>query len=102
MAENQCKQKLLNLRSDNGGEFTSSDFKHKMAVLGVSLQTTPPRSPESNAIAERFNRTIQDKTRTIMIAAALPAFLWAEILQATNMIRNMTPVTNLSCTPFEL
>ena len=102
VAENQCKQQLLNLRSDNGGEFTSSDFKHKMAVLGVSLQTTPPRSPESNAIAERFNQIVQDKTRTIMIAAALPAFLWAEILQTTNMIRNMTPVTNLSCTPFEL
>ena len=43
VAEKQCKQQLLNLCSDNGGEFTSSDFKHKMAVLGVSLQTTPPR-----------------------------------------------------------
>ena len=102
MVENQSKQRLLYLRSDNGGEFTSSDFKRKMSLLGVSLQTTPPRSPESNAIAERFNRTVQDKARTIMIAAALLAFLWAEILQATNLIRNMTPVTNLSCTPFEL
>ena len=50
VAENQCKEKLLNLRSDNGGEFTSKDFKHKMAIQGVNLQTTPPRSPESNGI----------------------------------------------------
>ena len=79
VAENQSKQRLLNLRSDNGGEFTSSEFKHKMALQGVALQTTPPRSPESNAIAERFNRIVQDRARTIMIAAALPSFLWAEI-----------------------
>ena len=37
-----------------------------------------------------------------MIAASLPEFLWAEILLATNLLRNMTPVTNLSRSPFEL
>ena len=52
-------------------------------------------------MTERFNRTIQDKTRTIVIATSLPAFLWAEILRATDLLRNITPVTNLSCTPFE-
>lgn len=36
-----------------------------------------------------------------MIAAALLAFLWAEILQATNMLRNACPVINMTCTPFE-
>ena len=101
VAENQCKEKLLNLRSDNGGEFTSKAFKYKMAILGVTLQTTPPRSPESNGMQERWNRTVQDKARTIMIAAALLGYLWAEVLQGTNMLRNMTAVTNLSCTPFE-
>ena len=37
-----------------------------------------------------------------MLAAALPSFLWGEILQAANMIRNMSPVSHLSSTPFEL
>ena len=73
-----------------------------MALAGVTLQTTPPYSPESNSVAERFNRTVQDKTRTIMAAAYLPGFLWAEILSATNLLRNMTPVSNLACTPFEM
>ena len=58
VAENQSGQKLLNLRSDNGGEFTSTAFKHKMALLGVTLQTTPPRSLESNGMQERWNRTV--------------------------------------------
>ena len=102
VAEGQSKTKLLTLRTDNGGEFTSKDFRSNMALLGVTLQTTPPYSPESNSVAERFNRTVQDKTRTIMAAAALPGYLWAEILSATNLLRNMTPVTNLRCTPFEM
>ena len=72
-----------------------------MALQGVALQTPPLRFPEANGMAIRFNWTIQDKTRTIMIDAYLPAFLWAEILQATNLLRNMTLVTHLSYTPFE-
>ena len=75
MAENQSGQKLLNLRYDNGGEFTSTAFKHKMALLGVTLRTTPPRSPESDGMQERWNRTVQDKARTILIAASLLAYL---------------------------
>ena len=36
-----------------------------------------------------------------MADSKLPGYLWAEVLEATNMLRNMTPVTNLACTPFE-
>lgn len=102
VAENQCGHKLLTLRSDNGGEFTSNAFRQQMALAGVTLQTTPPESPESNGLAERWNRSVQDKARTIMLAAKLPGYLWGEVLLATNMLRNMTPVTNLTKTPFEL
>ena len=61
--ENQCKQKLLNLRLDNGGEFSSSSLKHQMAVQGVLLQTTLPRSPKSNALVERFNSGSRTRQR---------------------------------------
>ena len=102
VAEGQSKTKLLKLRTDNGGEFISAAFRPSMALLGVELQTTPPRSPESNGMTERWNRTVQDKARTIMSTSLLPSYLWAEVLQATNMLRNMFPVSNsLSCTPFE-
>ena len=92
----------LTLRTDNGGEFTSTAFKSSMALLGVTLQTTSPYSLESNSVAEWFNRDVQDKTGTLMAAASLPGFLWAEIISATNLLRTMTPVTNLMCTPFEM
>ena len=75
IVEGQSNTKLLMLRSDNGGEFTLATFQSSMAVKGVELQTTPTRSPESNGLAERFNRCLQDKTRTIMAAASLPSYL---------------------------
>ena len=102
MADGQSRTKLLKLRSDNGGEFTSNAFKSSMALLGVQFRTTPPRSPESNGVAERWNRTVQDKTRTVMSASSVPGYMWAEVLHAVNMLRNMSPVTNLICTPWEM
>ena len=72
-----------------------------LVLHGVTQQTTPPNSPESNGMAERLKRTLQDKARTIMVLVALPGYLWGEIVQATNLLRNMTPATNMECTPFE-
>ena len=101
LAEHQCGKKLFHLRFDKGGEFTSNDFMAWLALHGVTQQKTPLDSPESNGMAERLNRTLLDKARTIMVAAALASYLWGEILQATNLLRNMTPATNMECTPFE-
>ena len=101
VAKGHSHTKLLKLRTKNGGEFTSSAFKSSMALMGVELQTTSPRSPESNGLAERWNRTVQDKTRTIMSPALLSGYLWAEVLQATNMLHNMTPISHVSCTSWE-
>ena len=67
----------------------------------MQLQTTPPRSPKSNSVAERWSRTVQDTT-IVMSASSLPGYMWAEVLHAVNMLRNMSPVTNLVCTPWEL
>ena len=45
---------------------------------------------------------MQDKTRTVMLASSLPGYMWAEVLHTVNMLRNMSPVTNLVCTPWEM
>ena len=42
IAKGQSTTKLLTLRTDNGGEFTSTVFKSSMALLCVTLQTNPP------------------------------------------------------------
>ena len=52
-------------------------------------------------MAERLNRTLQDKCRTMMIAAKVPGYLWGEVFEAANTLRNITPVSNMACTPIE-
>ena len=52
-------------------------------------------------MVERLNRTLQDKCRTMLIAAKLPGYLWGEVLEAPNMLRNLTLVSNIICTPSE-
>ena len=102
VAERQAGTKLQVIRSDNGGEFLPLAFISWLKLHGVTQQTTPPRYPESNGLAERLNRTLQDKCRTMMVAAKVPGYLWAEFYDAANTLRNLTPVTNLPLTPLEM
>ena len=70
-AEVQTGRKLNRLRSDNGGEFLSDVFTNWLSLRGVTQQTTPSWSPQSNGIAERANKTLQDKTRTMLLESGL-------------------------------
>ena len=65
--EVQTSQRLHRLRSDNGGEFLANDLTDWLNLRGVTQQTTPSYSPQSNGIAERAKRTLQDKARTMLL-----------------------------------
>jgi transposase InsO family protein len=43
--------------SDNGPEYVASGFKAHLAVKGISHMLIPPRSPNHNAVCERFHQT---------------------------------------------
>jgi transposase InsO family protein len=43
--------------SDNGPEFTGKDFTGHVADLDITHHRTPPRSPNHNAVCERFQGT---------------------------------------------
>ena len=75
MVENQYDTKLKRLKSDNRGEFIPKEFIDWLELRGTAQQMTPSYSPQSNDIAERMNRTLQDKERTMMIEAGVPGSL---------------------------
>ena len=97
----QSGMKVMVMRTDGGGEFISIAFRAWLADKGVTMQTTPPNLVESNGNSKRLNRTLQDKCRTMMVAAAVPGYLWEEFMMAANTLRNVTPVSNLECTPYQ-
>jgi transposase InsO family protein len=43
--------------TDNGPEFTGHGFTSQLEELGVRHHRTPPRSPNHNAVCERFQGT---------------------------------------------
>ncbi|CAA0820534.1 Unknown protein [Striga hermonthica] len=61
MVERQAGKPLKCLRSDNGGEYTSHEFKNYCAEHGIRHEKTVPGTPQHNGVAERINRTIMDK-----------------------------------------
>ena len=88
-------------RSDDGGEFRGmqSYFKEQ----GIQWETSAPYAQQQNGVAERSNRTILEKARTMLIHANLSKSHWAEALNTAIYLANRTPTSSLPDhkTPYE-
>jgi transposase InsO family protein len=103
LLENLTHHKLKSFRSDNGGEYVNEGVKVWLKSKGVVHQLTVPYSPESNGAAERLNRTLLDRVRTLLSEANLPREYWAEALSVCNYVRNRTLAAGTgTATPYEL
>ena len=69
---NDCDQKISTLRSDNGGEYLSNEFKIYLKSKGLHHELTVPHCPEQNGVAERMNRTLMEMARSMLAHAGLP------------------------------
>jgi transposase InsO family protein len=70
--ELETGRKLKTFRSDNGGEFTSTEFESYLKRAGVKHQLTISKCPEQNGIAERMNRTLIEMVCSMLASAGLP------------------------------
>ena len=52
LIENHTKKKIKNFQSDNGGEFTSNEFKELCKDSGIKRELSTPYNPQHNGIAE--------------------------------------------------
>ena len=66
------------IRSDNGGEFFTTDFATWLKEKGIRQESSAPYTPEQNGVAERLNRTIVESARSMLHSAQVPIYLWAE------------------------
>ena len=64
-------------RSDKGGEYEKSEFKAFCAAEGIRLMRTVFGKARQNGIAERMNRTLNERARSMRIHCGLPKTLWA-------------------------
>ena len=54
---NAAAQELTGVLTDNGPEFTGRAFTSHLAELSITHHRIPPRSPNHNAVCERFQGT---------------------------------------------
>jgi transposase InsO family protein len=94
-------RKIRRIRSDNGGEFISKEFKTLWEEEGIEWEPTTTYSPEQNGAAERPNLTLMERVRAVRIAKGLPYQLWSLLLQAVVYLKNRSPVTGRDKTPIE-
>ncbi|KAH9697287.1 hypothetical protein KPL71_023550 [Citrus sinensis] len=102
LVENQTGLKVKKLRTDNGLEFCNQEFDSYCADHGIARHRTVRLTPQQNGLAERMNRTLMDRVRSMMIQSQLPKGLWAETLLTASYLVNLSPSAALDFkTPFE-
>ncbi len=103
MYENQSRFKIRTLRSDNGLEYFSNEFQQYLREKGIQHMTSVAYVPQSNGKAERLNRTLLEKARSMLTTAKLDLYMWGSAILTANYLRNMSPCRAINFkTPFEL
>ena len=78
LVEKDSRKQVKALRSDNGGEYISGEFKEFCSKEGIRRELIAPHNPQQNGVAERKNRTIVGAAQAMLHDQGLPIHLWAE------------------------
>ena len=66
---------------------SAQHFETYLKEAGIQRRLTVPYSPQSNGVAERFNRTLMEAVRCMLKASALPNSMWGEaVMNATYVL----------------
>jgi len=95
-AEKQTGHSLRILRSDNGGEYTSNAMGQYLTEKGIAHQTTVPATSQQNGVSERTIRTLMEKVRSMLHAAAMSHPWWIEALMTATYTKNASPARKLN------
>ncbi|GJW72635.1 retrovirus-related pol polyprotein from transposon TNT 1-94 [Tanacetum coccineum] len=83
---------VTTVRTDKGTEFLNKTLHAYFAKEGIRHKTSTARTPEQNGVVERRNRTLVEAARTMLSAAKVPLFFWAEAIATTCFTQNRSLV----------
>jgi hypothetical protein len=110
MVEKQSERKLKVLRTDNGMEFCSADFKSLCKKEGIVRHHTIPHTPQQNGVAECMNKTIISKACCMLSNSGLSIKFWAEVVSTachlincslSTAVGKKTPIEVWSASPYD-
>ena len=88
MVETEISLKVKCLKSNNGGEYIDGGFSKYCVAQGIRMEKTIPRTPQQNGVAERMNRTLNERARSMRLHAGLPKTLWADAVSIAAYLIN--------------
>nr|GEW39413.1 putative ribonuclease H-like domain-containing protein [Tanacetum cinerariifolium] len=80
------------VQTDKGTKFLNQTLHDYFAAEGIQRQTSVARTPEQNGVVERQNRTLVEAARTMLSAAKVPLFFWAEAIATACFTQNRSLV----------
>ncbi|GKB90412.1 retrovirus-related pol polyprotein from transposon TNT 1-94 [Tanacetum coccineum] len=80
------------VRTDKGTEFWNKTLHAYLDQEGIEHQTSTARTPEQNCVVERQNRTLVEAAQTMLSAAKVPLYFWAEVIETTCFTQNRSLV----------
>ena len=89
--EKSLGRSVKTLRTDNGGEYTSTELEEYLKKEGIRHELTIQKCPEQNGVAKRLNRTLVEMVRSVLADSQLPKSFWAEALATATYLRNRSP-----------
>jgi transposase InsO family protein len=100
--ERQVDSKIKVVRTDRGTEFLNKTFQGYCAENGIHTEMSAVYTPQQNGVAERMNRTLKEKARTLLLGVEADESLWVEAICTAAYLHNMTPGSGRDKTPHEL
>ena len=82
---------VAKLLSDGASYYNSHQFAALCNQKGILHVFSPPYTPERNGVAERNGGSIIEDTRTMLIQASAPSYLYGEAMAYAVCIKNRTP-----------
>ncbi|KAG7583636.1 Ribonuclease H-like superfamily [Arabidopsis suecica] len=92
---NHFDAKIKILRTDNGGEYTSTKLKTHLEKCGILHQTSCPYNPQQNGVAERKNRHLMEVARAMLFEKHMPKRFWGDAVLTSCYLINRIPTRDL-------
>ncbi|GJZ52138.1 retrovirus-related pol polyprotein from transposon TNT 1-94 [Tanacetum coccineum] len=102
--QNQLGCSIVSIRTDHGREFDNEvQFGEFCNAKGITHNFSAPRTPQSNGVVERKNRTLREMSRTMLNEQSLPQKFWCNAVDTSTYILNRILIRAiLGKTPYEL
>ena len=78
LVQNESGEVISRLRTNGGGEYTSTEFNDICSSNGINHEVTAPYTPQHNGISKRKNRTLVNMIRSMQKQKQMPHYLWGE------------------------